>query len=315
MGLAVGGVRSKLASSRRRTRSHVARHEELMGWVLASPWILGFILWTAGPMLATIGLAFTSWDLLRPVTFVGLDNFATMFLHDPKFWTSLRVTTIYSVVSVPAQIALGLFVAILLNARISGLQWLRTVYYLPAVISGVAVSLLWLWIFSADWGILNYLIGALFGIRGPAWLSDEHWALWALIIMSLWGIGGSMVVYLGGLQGVPTELYEAAEVDGAGRWRKFWSIMIPMISPVIFFQLITGIINALQTFTQGYIMTSGGPNDATLFYVLYLYRSAFRYFRMGYASALAWVIFVYILLLTLLVFRSSSAWVYYAGER
>ena len=293
--------------------SPMARREELAGWLMAMPWVLGIAFLTLGPFGAAAYLSLTEYDILRPPAFVGLENFRQMLAHDPLFWTSMRVTTIYSVVSVPLQIALGLFLAILLNARIHGLAWLRTIYYLPAVLSGVAVSFLWIWIFSTDWGVLNYVL-SLLHIKGPNWLNSQIWALPSLIIMSLWGVGGGLVIYLAGLQGVPSELYEAAEVDGAGRWRRFWSITLPMISPVILFQLIMGIIGALQTFTQGFVMTGGGPNNSTLFFVLYLWRNAFQYLRMGYASALAWAIFVYILLLTLLVLRSSQAWVFYTGE-
>jgi multiple sugar transport system permease protein len=291
----------------------MARQEELAGWLMALPWILGILLWTLGPFGAAAYLAFTNYDILSKSTFVGLENFRTMLTDDPLFWTSLRVTTLYAFVSVPLQIILGLLLAMLLNTKIRGLTWFRTIYYLPAVLSGVAVSFLWIWIFSADWGVLNFLL-SLIGIRGPNWLTSESWALPSLILMSLWGVGGGMVIYLAGLQGVPSEFYEAAEVDGAGWWPKFWHITLPMISPVLLFQLIMGIIGALQTFTQGYVMTEGGPNDATLFYLLYLWRNAFEQLQMGYASALAWGIFTYILLLTLLVLRSSSAWVYYMGE-
>jgi multiple sugar transport system permease protein len=291
----------------------MARREELAGWLMAAPWVLGILLWILGPFAGAAYLSLTDYDILSRANFIGLDNFRRMLFEDPLFWTAMRVTTVYAVFSVPLSIALGLFLALLLNARIHGLAWLRTIYYLPAVLSGVAVSFLWIWVFSADWGVLNYLL-SLVGIRGPNWLTSEKWALPALIIMSLWGVGGNLVIYLAGLQGVPTELYEAAVVDGAGRWRKFWHITLPMISPVILFQLIMGIIGALQTFTQGYVMTQGGPNNATLFFILYLWRNAFQYLKMGYASALAWAIFAYILLLTLIVLRTSEAWVFYAGE-
>ncbi len=298
---------------RRTKRSPMARREELAGWLMAAPWVLGILLWILGPFAGAAYLSLTDYDILSRANFIGLDNFRRMLFEDPLFWTAMRVTTVYAVFSVPLSIALGLFLALLLNARIHGLAWLRTIYYLPAVLSGVAVSFLWIWVFSADWGVLNYLL-SLVGIRGPNWLTSEKWALPALIIMSLWGVGGNLVIYLAGLQGVPTELYEAAVVDGAGRWRKFWHITLPMISPVILFQLIMGIIGALQTFTQGYVMTQGGPNNATLFFILYLWRNAFQYLKMGYASALAWAIFAYILLLTLIVLRTSEAWVFYAGE-
>jgi multiple sugar transport system permease protein len=286
--------------------------ENVTGWLMALPFVLGLLMWTLGPMSYSLYLAMTNWDLLTPPKWVGLGNFRQMFTT-PETWLSLRVTTSYALGAIPLGMALGLFVALLLNTKVRGLSIWRSIYYLPAVLSGVAVSLLWQFIFSADWGVLNYVL-SLAGVQGPAWLNSETWALPALIIMSLWGVGGDMVIYLAALQGVPTELYEAADVDGANTWRKFWNITLPMISPVIFFQLITGIIAALQTFTQSFIMTRGGPNNATLFFVLYLYRNAFQYFRMGYASALAWLLFIYILILTLFVFRSSAAWVYYAGE-
>jgi multiple sugar transport system permease protein len=276
------------------------------------PWILGFLLWTLGPMVTSAYYSLTEWDLLSPPQFVGLDNYVEIFTKDARTIHALKVTTIYSVVGVPLRIMLGLFVAMLLNANIKGLQWYRTIYYLPAVLSGVAVALLWKWLFSPEFGLLNSAL-ALLGIQGPGWLVDEKWALPSLILMSLWGIGGGMVIYLAGLQGIPTELYEAAAVDGATGVRKFWHITIPMISPVLFFQLVMGIIGSLQAFVQSYVMTDGGPHDATLFYMLHLFRHAFLFFEMGYASAMAWVLFWYIMLLTLLVVRSSRAWVFYQG--
>lgn len=318
MSVSVRAVLDRQSSKRqrRRYRQHMspsARREEITGWLMASPWILGMIIWILVPFGWAAYLSFTDYVILKPPRFVGLANFQRMLFEDRLFWIAMRVTTIYAVVSVPLQIILGLFLAVLLNTRIRGLAWLRTIYYLPAVLSGVAVSFLWMWVFSKDWGILNYLL-SLVGIQGPSWLMSEKWALPSMIIMSLWGVGGGLVIYLAALQGVPTELYEAAEVDGAGRLRRFWHITLPMISPVLLFQLIMGIINALQTFTQGYVMTNGGPNNATLFFLLYLWRNAFDYLKMGYASALAWAIFTYILILTVLVLRSSEAWVFYAGE-
>lgn len=291
----------------------MARREEWAGWLMVSPWVIGIVVWTLGPFAASAWFSLTDYAILRKAAFVGLENFRRMLFEDPLFWISLKVTTVYAVVSIPLHIVLGLFLAMLLNARIYGLAWLRTIYYLPAVLSGVAVSFLWIWVFSADWGVLNLGLGLL-GIKGPNWLTSQAWALPALMIMSLWGVGGGLVIYLAGLQGVPTELYEAAEVDGANNWHRFWNITLPMISPVILFQLIMGIIGALQTFTQGYVMTGGGPNNATLFYMLYLWRNAFQNLKMGYASALAWAIFVYIMVLTLVVLRSSQAWVFYTGE-
>jgi len=296
-------------SSQRRRRNF---RKNLEGWLFASPWILGFVLWTLGPMLASLALAFTEWDLLSPMKWIGLQNVRTM-MNDKLVWQALKVTSAYALTSVPLHLFFGLALAILLNNNIRGLRFYRTAFYLPSVLSGVAVALLWRWLFSPEFGLINVTLSA-FGVTGPSWLSDEAWALPSLVLMSLWGVGAGAFIYLAGLQGIPTDLYEAAEVDGASGWARLWNITLPMMTPVLFFQLIVGIISALQIFTQAFIMTSGGPNNATLFLVLYLYRNAFQYFKMGYASAIAWVLFIYIFLLTLLVLRSSSMWVYYEGE-
>ena len=294
----------------RQWRKFLAKNRD--GWLFASPWIIGFVLWTLGPMLASFVLAFTEWDLFSPARFVGLENVADM-LRDDLVIRSLTVTTIYAITSVPLHILFGMALALLLNTRIRGLRFYRTAFYLPSVLSGVAVALLWRWLFSPEFGLINSMLSSI-GIQGPSWLGDETWALPSLVLMSLWGVGAGTIIYLAGLQGIPTDLYEAAEVDGARGWDRLIHITIPMMTPVLFFQLVVGIIGALQIFTQAYIMTNGGPNNATLFVILYLYRNAFQYFRMGYASALAWVLFIYILLLTLLVYRSSTSWVYYEGE-
>lgn len=290
-----------------------ALRRNLAGWLFAAPWIVGFVIWTLGPMLASLVLSFTEWDLISSPQWVGLRNFQELF-SDDLVWKSLTVTTLYAVVSVPLHLVLGLGLAMLLNRPIRGVRFYRTILYLPAVLSGVAVALLWRWLLSADFGLINLLLSYV-GIQGPSWLGDERWALSSLIVMSLWGVGAGTIVYLAGLQGIPTDLYEAAEVDGAQGWSRFRDITLPMMTPVLFFQLIVGIIGALQTFTQAFIITNGGPNNATMFLLLYLYRNAFQYFRMGYASAIAWVLFVYILILTLIVFRWSALWVYYEGER
>jgi len=291
----------------------IRQKEAIAGWIFASPWVIGFVVFTAGPMVASAVFAFTDWNIVQPMRWVGLQNIQTALMSDPLVWQSLRVTTIYAFVSVPLQIVLGLIVALLLNSKIRGLEFYRTIYYLPSVLSGVAVALLWRWIYAPDFGLINSTLASL-GIAGPGWLGDSRWALPSLIGMSLWYVGGGIVVYLAGLQGVPTELYEAAHVDGAGWWHRLWNVTIPMITPVLFYQLVTGIIGALQVFTQALIMTEGGPHNATLFYMLYLYRNAFQYFKMGYASLLAWILFFYILALTFLVLRSSQFWVFYAGE-
>jgi multiple sugar transport system permease protein len=294
------------------TRRQLTRHLE--GWLFASPWIVGFALFTAGPMLFSAAMAFTTWDLINSPRWAGLDNWRLIAGGDALVLHALRVTTTYAVVAVPLHVLFGMALALLLNSGIGGLRLYRTAFFMPSVLSGVAVALLWRWVFSGQFGLANLFLGYV-GLDGPKWLTDESWALPSLVIMSLWAVGGGMVIYLAGLQGIPFDFYEAAEVDGAGWWSRLWNITVPLMTPALFFQLVTGLIAALQVFTQPYVMTNGGPNEATLFYVLYLYRNAFQYFKMGYASALAWVLFVYILVLTLLIFRSARAWVHYEGER
>lgn len=294
------------------TRRQLIAHLE--GWAFASPWIVGFIAFTAGPMLFSAAMAFTTWDLINEPRWVGLDNWRLILGGDPLVLKALQVTSLYALMAVPLNVIFGLALALLLNSGVLGLRFYRTAFFMPSVLSGVAVALLWRWVFSGNFGLANLFLGYL-GIEGPRWLATEEWALPSLVIMSLWAVGGGMVIYLAGLQGISSEFYEAAEVDGAGWWSRLWNITIPLMTPALFFQLVTGLIAALQVFTQPYVMTNGGPNDATLAFVLYLYRNAFQYFKMGYASALAWVLFVYILLLTLLIFRTARSWVHYEGER
>lgn len=297
--------------SRPRLRFGLARREAFMGYLLTSPWSLGFLLFTLGPMIASLYFSFCEYKVIKPPVFIGLANYSRMFA-DELFYKSLRVTAVYTVVSVPLGILAALAVAVLLNQKIPGARVIRTIFYLPSVVSGVAVSLVFVWIFNHRFGILNYIIG-LAGIEGPNWLGNPRWALWALILMSLWGIGGNMIILLAGLQGVPVSLHEAGMIDGAGSWKRFWSITIPMISPALLFITIMSIIGSFQVFTQAYIMTGGGPAYATHFYLLYLYRNAFNWFEMGYASALAWVLFVIILICTLGTLRGSQSAVHYEG--
>ncbi len=292
-------------------RSPVYWKRALEGYLFISPWIIGFAIFTAGALIGSFTISLTEWNIVGTPRFIGLQNYQAM-LQDKFFWQSLKVTVLY-LFNVPLNLTLGLLLAILLNQKVRGLSIFRTIFYLPSVTAGVAVSLLWMWIFNPRFGVINILLKKV-GIIGPAWLGSETWALPALIIMSMWGVGGGMLIYLGALQGIPTALYEAATLDGAGAWRKFLHITIPMITPVLLLNLIMGIIGSFQVFTQAYIMTQGGPNYATLFYVLYLYQQAFRWFNMGYASALAWLLFLIILVCTYLVLRTSSRWVYYESE-
>ncbi len=291
----------------------LGRREAIWAYVLISPWIIGFIIFTAGPMVASLFLSMTNYDVVNPPTFLGASNYVKMFTQDRQFWHALRVTLTYAVVAVPLGLTFGFMLALMLNARIPGVSVWRTVYYMPSVVSGVAVAILWSTLFNARFGIVNWVL-SWFGIKGPAWLSSPDWALPALIIMSLWGVGGGMIIYLAGLQGIPTTLYDAAKVDGANAWHQLRHVTLPMMTPIIFYNLVMGVIGTFQYFTNAYVMTRGGPVEATLFYNLYLYFNAFSYMKMGYASALAWVLFVIVLLLTLLIFRSSAAWVYYEGS-
>jgi multiple sugar transport system permease protein len=287
------------------------RRESLMGYLFLSPWILGFVIFLAGPMIASLYLSFTQYKVIKAPLWVGPANYQRMF-SDELFYHSLKVTVTYTAISVPLGIMAALGVAILLHQKIVASGVFRTIFYLPSIISGVAVAIVFAWIFNFRFGILNYLL-SLVGIPGPNWLGSPRWALWAFVLMSLWGIGGNVVIFLAALQGVPQSLYEAAEIDGAGSWHRFWAITLPMISPALLFVFIMGIIGTFQTFTQSYIMTGGGPANATLFFLLYLYKNAFNWFEMGYASALAWVLFLIIMACTLVLLRSSTLWVHYEG--
>ncbi|MEY9853220.1 multiple sugar transport system permease protein [Leifsonia sp. EB41] len=280
-------------------------------WLFVSPWIFGFLLFTVGPMIYSLGLSFFDWDLINPPVFSGLSNYQKA-AADPLLGQAIKVTLTYAVVSVPLQTVLSLAVALLMNVKVRGIHIFRTIWYLPSLVTGVAQTVLFLWVFNPNYGLVNGVL-ALFGIQGPSWFNDPNWALPAVILMSLWTVGGNMIIYLAGLQDVPTELYEAAQLDGAGRIRQMWSITVPQISPVIFFNVVTGLIGAMQIFTQGYLVTQngGGPANSLLFYVYYLFQNGFQFFKMGYASALAWILLVMILILTALIFRGSSFWVYY----
>ena len=286
--------------------------EEIAGYVCISPWIVGFAVFTAGTMLFSLGLVFCKTDLLTGFKFIGVDN-VTKMVVDPLFQKSLLVTSYYSFATVPLSLAIGLVVALGLNQGLWGQGLWRSLYYLPSITSGIAVSMLWLWMFNPDAGLINQALRSI-GIDGPRWLYSEQWAVPAFIIMGTWGAGGNMLLYLAGLQSIPTHLYEAAKIDGANVWHAFRHITIPMLSPTIFFNLIMGIIDSFQVFTQALVMTEGGPNNATLTIMLYLYRKGFQQFKFGYASAIAWALFCIILVLTMLVLRGSALWVYYEGE-
>lgn len=300
--------------------THAARRD-LTGYAFIAPWMAGFLAFTALPMAASLALSFHSWTLLSPPEWIGLENFNTIFRDDPLFVTSLWNTAYYVVFAVPLGLGVSLFLAILLNKNLPGMGVFRTIVVLPSIMNIVAVSVLWLWIFNPEFGLLNAGL-RVFGVDGILWLQSEGWAKPALIIMSLWGVGGGALIFLAALQGIPRELYEAASLDGAGSFHQFRHITLPMISPAMFFSLIMGIIGTFQVFAQAFVMTGaaqpgaeGGPNNATLFLVLHLYKKAFQEFKMGYAAALAWILFFIVLVFTLLQKRLSRRWVYYeAGD-
>jgi len=292
--------------------SRLTRNEALWGYIFIAPWLIGFLVFKLAPMLASAYFSLTDYAIIAAPKFLGLSNYVKMFTNDPSFWDALKVTMVYAALSVPLGLICALVLALLMNQKLPGITVWRTVFYLPSVVAGVAIAMLWVWIFHSEFGLLNMGLRAL-GIEGPAWLADPDWVLIALVIMSLWGVGGNMIINLAGLQGIPYELYEAAEIDGANRWHCFWSVTLPMLTPVLFFTLITGIIETFQYFTNAFVMTNGGPGRATLFYNLYLYRNAFAFYKLGYASALAWVMFLIILAFTILIFKSSPYWVYYEG--
>ncbi|TDD51782.1 sugar ABC transporter permease [Kribbella antibiotica] len=262
-------------------------------------------------MISSIYVSLTSWDLLTPPQFVGLANYSEAF-QDPKVLQALKVTLLYGVISVPLQTVLAFVVALLLNSELPGMRLFRTIWYLPSLVSGVAQMVLFLWVFNPQYGLANDVLAKI-GIAGPAWFNDAAWALPTVILMSLWTVGGAMVIYLAGLKDVPPNLYEAAAIDGAGPLRMFWHVTMPQMSPIILFNALTGIIGSLQIFTQGFI-ANGGPKDSLLFFVYYLYDNAFKNFRMGYASALAWILFAVILALTAVTLRGSAFAVYYETE-
>jgi multiple sugar transport system permease protein len=296
------GQRKRAASSR----------ESLAAYVFLLPWLIGFFALTLGPLLASLYFSFTNFDLLTPPQWIGLDNFTEMFTQDRRFRAALLVTFRYVVFSVPLSLAFALLVAMLLNREIRGIGIYRAIYYLPSLLGGsVAIAILWRQIFGKE-GVVNQVL-ALFGIIGPSWISTPQFALNTLIILHIWQFGASMLIFLAGLKQIPQDLYDAAAVDGAGPMSRFFRITLPMLTPVVFFNLIMGIIGAFKAFTSAYVVSggSGGPLDSTLFYTLYLYRKGFTEFEMGYASAMAWVLLIIIAVCTALVFRSSRLWVHY----
>ncbi len=290
------------------------RRKHLTGYLFISPWLIGLIVFTLGPFIASLYLSFTRYSIVAAPEWIGFANYEKLFTDDPYFYKTLFNTLYYVVFHVPGVQVISLILALILAQDLRGIAIYRTVFYLPTVTSGVATAILWQWIFNSKFGIINLALAKI-GIQGPGWLSTQEWAMPALILMSLWGVGGPMVICLAAITNVPISQYEAAEIDGAGAWRRFFNITLPLVTASIFYNVTMGIIGSFQVFTQAYVITQGGPADATLFYVLYLYNIAFENLQMGYASALAWILFLIILFFTVAQLMMSKHWVYYESVR
>jgi len=300
-----------VAPARRRHLSQ-RKVEAILGLVFVSPYLIHFVVLQAGTIVYSLYLSFFDSDMLTKMDFIGLDNFRYLFQNEPLFGQAIKVTAIYTFVAVPVATILSMAIAVLLNQNLKYQGTFRTLYYMPAVVSGVAVALVWMWVLHPDYG-LSAAVFEFLGMKSPRWFWSEEWALPGLIMISLWGTGTNMLLYLAGLQSIPTQLLEAARIDGANSSRVFFSITLPLLTPTIFFNVILNIIGSFQVFVPAYVLTSGGPNNATLTMVLLIYRKAFQNFHFGYASSIAWVLFIIILFFSLLVFRSSDRWVYYEG--
>jgi multiple sugar transport system permease protein len=295
-----------------RSRSSLLAREAWEGRLFVLPWVVGFLVFTAGPMLYSLFLAFTDYDVLSPPKWVGVVNFVNAFSNDPLFWLALFNTAYYVVIAVPLYLAASFLVALAVNRPVRGVNVYRTLYYLPSITPAVASSILWLMLFQSDFGLVNSLLTAV-GAPTPKWLFDPDLTKLVFVAMGFWGIGSSMVTFLAGLQGISETLYDAAAIDGAGVLARFRHVTVPMMTPLIFFNLILGIIASFQIFTSAYIITRGGPANSSLFYVLYLYNNGWQFLKMGYASALAWILFLIILGFTMLQFKLADRWVYYEG--
>lgn len=299
-------------AARRAGEDRRARIEAKWGLIFAAPAILGFVLLKAMPILFSLYIAMTNWSAVGQAQWVGLDNFERMLFEDPLFWRSLQVTAYYSLLAVPASMIFAFFLATLLNTRIPALGVFRTIFYIPSIVPIIASSVIWLWMFNPDFGLFNSVLG-FFGIPKLQYIFSEDTVVPSLVFMSIWGVGPMMIIFLAGLQEVPKDLYEAADLDGASALHKLWHITIPMMTPTILFNLLISLVAALQTFVQPFIMTNGGPNNGSLFFVFWIYRKAFQDSQMGYASALAWALFIIISALSYLIFRTSRRWVFYQG--
>jgi multiple sugar transport system permease protein len=303
------------ARARSRRISPLVVRDTVNGLLFIAPWLVGLLVFTLYPILASFYYSFTEYDIISPPKFVGLANYQALLTSDPLFYKGVGNTLFYAAIAIPFHISVAIGVALLLNMRVRGMAFYRTIFFLPSIVPEIASALLWAWILNPQFGLANALLRRL-GLPTLGWLADPASAKPSLVLIGLWGFGASVVIFLAALQDIPQHLYEAAELDGASTPRKVWHITLPMLTPTIFFNLVLGVIGSFQYFTTAYELTNGegGPASSTLFYALLLYRNAFKYFKMGYASAMAWLLFAFILAIPLVIFKSSGRWVYYEGE-
>ena len=301
---------TQLPKRRIRSLTRQELHNLRLGLVFISPWIIGFLIFTIYPIFSSLYYSFTDYGLFGNPNWVGLQNYINLFTNDDKFFLSLYNTVFFFLLAMPASVVVAIFLAILLNSKLRGMTFFRSLFFLPTIVPAVASAAVWMWILNPQWGLLNTSL-RLAGVHGPPWLSDPDWAKPSLVFVALWTIGSEVILYLAALQEIPRDYYEAARVDGANSFQQTRFITLPMITPVIFFHLVNGTIWAFQYFTEAYVMTGGGPANATLFYALNLYRNAFTSLKMGYASAQTWILFIVVMIATLIIVRSSKGWVYY----
>jgi multiple sugar transport system permease protein len=301
--------------SRRRRVSPLVVRDTINGLLFVSPWLVGLLVFTLYPILASFYYSFTEYDVISPPRYVGLANYRELLTGDPLFWRSVRNTLFIAAVGIPLNLSVAVAVALLLNLKVRGMAFYRTIFFLPSIVPEVATAMLWAWILNPQFGLANAMLRTI-GLSGVGWLTDPSWSKPSLLLIGLWAFGGSMVIFLAALQDIPEHLYEAAELDGAGSIRKTWHVTLPMLTPTIFFNLVLGVIGAFQYFTAAFVLTqgSGNPSSSTLFYAILIYRNAFSYFKMGYASAMAWILFAFVFLITFIIFKTSGRWVYYEGE-
>jgi multiple sugar transport system permease protein len=297
-------------------KAQLRKHETVNGYLFISPWLIGFLLFTMAPMFVSLYLAFTRYDILSSPQWIGFGNFKEMFTKDDRYWSAWKATLTFVFVAVPIRLLFALGVAMLLNTKLKFLGLFRATFYLPTLIGGsVAVAIMWRQLFGTN-GAFNSVLASAFGVSEKvSWITHPSTAMWSLILLAVWQFGSAMLIFLAGLKQIPVSLYEAANIDGAGWWHKFRKITLPLLSPVLFFNLIMGIINGFKVFTEGLIVTGGGPFDKTLFYVLYVYEKSFRYYEMGYGSAMAWVLLLTTAIFTAIIFTTSRSWVFYESGR